>query len=109
MARVAAISLAAADGRVVLSIADRGPGIPHELLNKAFEPFFRVDPGRRQSIPGAGLGLAIAKEIIERYGGTVTLENRHGGGLCQTVVFDAVLEKSKFELDQEFNPISTVS
>ncbi|SDA55157.1 ATP-binding protein [Mesorhizobium qingshengii] len=103
------VSLAAADGHVVLSIADRGPGIPHELLNKAFEPFFRVDAGRWQSIPGAGLGLAIAKEIIERYGGTVTLENRHGGGLSQKVVFDAVLEKSGFEPDQKFNPISTVS
>ncbi|TIW79950.1 MAG: sensor histidine kinase, partial [Mesorhizobium sp.] len=43
-----------------------------------------------QFIPGAGLGLAIAKEIIERYGGTVTLENRQGGGLAQTVVFAAV-------------------
>lgn len=84
------ISLAAANGYAVLTIADRGPGIPQELLNKAFEPFFRVDPGRRQSIPGAGLGLAIAKEIIERHGGAITLENRPGGGLSQKVVFDAV-------------------
>ncbi|WP_027160789.1 ATP-binding protein [Mesorhizobium sp. WSM1293] len=84
------IDLAAVDNRAVLTISDHGPGIPPELLNKAFEPFFRVDPGRLQSIPGAGLGLAIAKEIIERYGGTVTLENRRGGGLEQTVVFDAV-------------------
>ncbi|TIO08115.1 ATP-binding protein [Mesorhizobium sp.] len=84
------ISLSAAGNHAVLTIADRGPGIPQELLNKAFEPFFRVDPGRRQSVPGAGLGLAIAKEIIERYGGTVTLENRAGGGLSQKVVFDAV-------------------
>ena len=84
------IDLAVADGRAVLTISDHGPGIPQELLNKAFEPFFRVDPGRLQSIPGAGLGLAIAKEIIERYGGTVTLENRRGGGLAQTVVFKAV-------------------
>nr|WP_306283198.1 ATP-binding protein [Mesorhizobium sp. LMG17149] len=84
------IDLAAADNRAVLTISDHGPGIPTELLNKAFEPFFRVNPGRLQSVPGAGLGLAIAKEIIERYGGTVTLENRRGGGLEQTVVFDAV-------------------
>lgn len=84
------IDLAAAGNRAVLTISDHGPGIPPELLNKAFEPFFRVDPGRLQSIPGAGLGLAIAKEIIERYGGTVTLENRRGGGLEQTVVFEAV-------------------
>ncbi|WP_246674550.1 ATP-binding protein [Mesorhizobium sp. B4-1-3] len=63
------------------------PGIPPDLLNKAFEPFFRVDPARTQFIPGAGLGLAIAKEIIERYGGAITLENRPGGGLLQRVVF----------------------
>ena len=84
------VSLAATGDQAVLTIADSGPGIPPELLAKAFEPFFRVDPGRRQSVPGAGLGLAIAKEIIERHGGTITLENRTGGGLSQTVVFAAV-------------------
>jgi signal transduction histidine kinase len=83
------LSLSAMNGQAVLTIDDHGPGIPPELLNKAFEPFFRVDPGRRQSVPGAGLGLAIAKEIIERYGGTITLQNRRGGGLSQKVVFDA--------------------
>jgi signal transduction histidine kinase len=81
------VALAGRGGQTVLTIADRGPGIPPDLLNKAFEPFFRVDPARTQFIPGAGLGLAIAKEIIERYGGTITLENRPGGGLLQTVVF----------------------
>ncbi len=84
------VLLTAADGRAVLAIADHGPGIPPELLNKAFEPFFRVNPARWQSIPGAGLGLAIAKEIVERYGGTITLENLPGGGLLQTVGFKAV-------------------
>ncbi|MET2829595.1 ATP-binding protein [Mesorhizobium shangrilense] len=84
------VSLSATGGQAVLTIADNGPGIPAELLNKAFEPFFRVDPARRQSVPGAGLGLAIAKEIIERYGGTIVLENRPGGGLSQKVVFAAV-------------------
>ncbi|TPI60638.1 HAMP domain-containing protein [Mesorhizobium sp. B3-1-3] len=81
------LALAGRGGQAALTIADRGPGIPPDLLNKAFEPFFRVDPARTQFIPGAGLGLAIAKEIIERYGGTITLENRQGGGLLQTVVF----------------------
>ncbi|TPN42961.1 MULTISPECIES: ATP-binding protein [unclassified Mesorhizobium] len=84
------IALAVAGKRAVLTISDNGPGIPPDLINKAFEPFFRVDPGRQQSVPGAGLGLAIAKEIIERYGGTVTLENRQDGGLAQMVVFSAV-------------------
>ncbi|TIP72114.1 MAG: sensor histidine kinase, partial [Mesorhizobium sp.] len=81
------LSLSAMGNHAALTIADRGPGIPPELLGKAFEPFFRVDPGRRQSVPGAGLGLAIAREIIERYGGAITMENRAGGGLSQRVVF----------------------
>lgn len=81
------VSLSGRGGQAILTIVDRGPGIPPDLLNKAFEPFFRVDPARTQLIPGAGLGLAIAKEIIERYGGTITLENRQGGGLVQTISF----------------------
>jgi signal transduction histidine kinase len=83
------IGIATQDGKAIITILDRGPGIPPKLLDKAFEPFFRVDPGRRQSVPGAGLGLAIAKEIIERYGGSITLANWPGGGLEQTIVFDA--------------------
>ena len=50
-----------------------------------FEPFFRADPGRSRTIEGAGLGLAIAKEIVERFGGTIVIENRPEGGLRQTV------------------------
>jgi signal transduction histidine kinase len=69
----------------VIEIADDGPGIPEALLGRVFEPFFRVDPGRRKSRPGAGLGLAIAKEIIDQAGGTVRIENRPEGGLRQSV------------------------
>jgi signal transduction histidine kinase len=50
-----------------------------------FEPFFRVDPARRQTVPGAGLGLAIAKEIIDRTGGRIEIANRPEGGLVQMV------------------------
>ena len=70
----------------LLLIADRGPGIPRDLLEQVFEPFFRVDPGRRQQVPGAGLGLAIAREIVVRSGGDITIRNRDGGGLIQTVM-----------------------
>jgi signal transduction histidine kinase len=72
----------------VLRIDDSGPGIPADLLDQVFEPFFRVDPARRQSIPGAGLGLAIAKEIIQRYGGSLIIENRREGGLRQIISFN---------------------
>lgn len=69
---------------VFVDIVDNGPGIPEELLARAFEPFFRVDPAR-SSTTGAGLGLAIAKEIIHRNRGTLTLANGAGGGLIQTI------------------------
>jgi signal transduction histidine kinase len=79
------------EGRTVRMIVDdNGPGIPAETMSRIFEPFFRVDLGRRQTIPGAGLGLAIAKEIIERFSGSVSIENRAAGGLRQTVTFSIV-------------------
>nr|WP_210382310.1 ATP-binding protein [Jiella sonneratiae] len=68
-----------------LLIEDEGPGIPEELLERAFEPFFRVDPARRKLKPGAGLGMAIAKEIVDQTGGTIRIANRPQGGLVQTV------------------------
>ncbi|QTL01744.1 two-component sensor histidine kinase [Aquabacter sp. L1I39] len=68
-----------------LLVQDEGPGIPEALLDRAFEPFFRIDPARQAAIPGAGLGLAIAHEIITRHGGTLRLTNRAKGGLSQHV------------------------
>ncbi|SMO93121.1 ATP-binding protein [Paracoccus laeviglucosivorans] len=67
----------------VVRILDRGQGIPEDLLDRVFEPFFRVDQARRKVFPGAGLGLAIAREIIERFGGHILIRNRQGGGLEQ--------------------------
>ncbi len=68
-----------------LVIDDSGPGIPEEMIGQVFEPFFRADPGRGQEIKGAGLGLAIAREIIERFGGSIEISNRPEGGLRQVV------------------------
>lgn len=70
-----------------VTIRDQGPGIPEDLLARVFEPFFRAEPGRLQTIPGAGLGLALAAEIIDRSGGTLSIRNRGGRGLEQTIVF----------------------
>lgn len=81
----AVVSVSIEDALAVVSIEDRGPGIPEALLQRAFEPFFRVDQARKPSVPGAGLGLAIAKEIIQRNMGHVDLSNRSGGGLRQRV------------------------
>lgn len=71
--------------RAVIRIEDSGPGVPEELLDRIFEPFFRVDAARRKVHPGAGLGLAIAREIIERTGGHITISNKTPQGLVQSV------------------------
>jgi signal transduction histidine kinase len=73
----------------LITIDDEGPGIPDHCMSRVFEPFFRTDPARRKSGPGAGLGLAIAKEIVERHGGKLTLQNRSPKGLRQKIVFPA--------------------
>lgn len=62
---------------VMLSIADEGPGIPPELLNRIFDRFYRI-PGT--SATGTGLGLALAKSIVEIHGGTIEASNRPEGG-----------------------------
>lgn len=81
----ARIELQARDGLAVVTILDEGPGIPQDLIGQVFEPFFRVDMARRKTLPGAGLGLVIAKEIIERFGGTIAIANREPRGLIQTI------------------------
>jgi signal transduction histidine kinase len=73
-------------------IEDEGPGIPPALLGQVFEPFFRVDPGRRQNVPGAGLGLTIAREIVQRAGGDIKITNRAKRGLIQIVELSKVAE-----------------
>lgn len=60
--------------RVVIRVADDGPGIPPEHRDQIFEPFYRVDKSRSRSMGGAGLGLAITRAIAERHGGGIALE-----------------------------------
>lgn len=66
-------------------IDDVGPGIPSDMIGQVFEPFFRVHPARAKDIDGAGLGLTIAHEIVQRAGGSITIENGRLRGLLQTV------------------------
>ena len=68
------------DGRVVIGIADHGPGLPEDLHGRAFERFFRVDPSRARETGGAGLGLALAKTLVEAQEGRMWLEPTPGGG-----------------------------
>src|SRR3984885_11832720 len=83
------VSVGLQNRTALITIDDEGPGIPEHNMSRVFEPFFRVDPARRKSGPGAGLGLAIAKEIVERHGGKLTLQNRSPRGLRQKISFPA--------------------
>jgi signal transduction histidine kinase len=71
------IRLAAAGGRALLSVTDRGPGIAPGEAERIFEPFYRgaAAPG------GFGLGLAIAQGAIAAHGGSINAANAEGGGL----------------------------
>ena len=66
------------DGAVTVEVADRGPGIPRELVEKIFEKFYRLP--REGASGGAGLGLAICRGIVEAHGGRISVHDRVGGG-----------------------------
>lgn len=63
------------EGRVIVSIQNHGPTIPAERLASIFEKFYRMDEARTSNTGGAGLGLAIAKEIVLAHGGTITAQS----------------------------------
>src|SRR6266540_2257567 len=65
---------------VLLSVADRGPGLPPEVADRVFERFYRGDPARSRGTGGAGLGLSIVSAIVEAHGGSVTAASPDGGG-----------------------------
>ncbi|MBJ2149550.1 ATP-binding protein [Paracoccus sp. IB05] len=79
------VSLGPEGAMTVATIQHHGPGIPESLIDRVFEPFFRVDPGRQKVQPGAGPGLAIAFEILSRFGGAIAIRNRMGGGMEQEI------------------------
>ena len=68
-------------GMAVISIADKGPGLPDDQLEAVFEPFVRFESSRSRDTGGVGLGLAIARSIIQAHGGSVVLRNLPEGGL----------------------------
>lgn len=71
--------------QILLSIGDRGPGVPPESLPRLLDPFYRPDEARSREAGGTGLGLAIVKSCVEACGGGVEVANREGGGLCVTI------------------------
>ncbi len=72
---------------VYLSVEDTGNGIPEELRERVFEPFFRVDKSRSRELGGVGLGLALVREIVRVHDGSITVGSNPSGG----TVFDVIL------------------
>jgi two-component system, OmpR family, sensor kinase len=77
----ARLRLRVANDRCVLEIDDDGPGIPEQLHEQVFEPFFRLEASRNRDTGGIGLGLATVRAIVLEHSGEITLGNRKGGGL----------------------------
>jgi two-component system sensor histidine kinase KdpD len=70
------------DSHIVISVADRGPGIPTADLERVFDKFYRVLPkkGTTKHPTGSGLGLAVSKGLVEAHGGQIWAKQREGGG-----------------------------
>jgi two-component system OmpR family sensor kinase len=69
----------------VITIEDHGKGMPAEAQHRAFERFFRADPSRTRDTGGVGLGLALARALVEAHRGRMWLEPTPGGGLTASI------------------------
>jgi signal transduction histidine kinase len=81
----------AARGHVMISVADNGIGIDESDLQKVFMPFFRSDKSRSRSTGGVGLGLALARRVVEAHGGTIGIASAMGCGTTVTVELPTVI------------------
>lgn len=77
---------------LLLEVQDTGPGIPAEDLSRIFERFYRPDKSRSREAGGHGLGLAIAKDIVDALGGSIQAENRPSGGCVFRVELRSYVE-----------------
>jgi signal transduction histidine kinase len=77
------VGVAAAPGKILVTVRDHGPGVPEDLLEEIFQPFFRVDAARSGTDGGTGLGLAIVRQAVELHRGRVTAQNAEPGLLVE--------------------------
>lgn len=81
------VGVAQQDKHIRLTVADTGTGIPEELRERVFEPFFRLDKSRSRALGGVGLGLALVREIVNVHGGSISVKDNPDGGTTFEVVF----------------------
>lgn len=74
------VTISTRAGAVSVAVADRGPGVPDEQVDRLFEPYYRAPGTAGMGKDGVGLGLSIVKSIVEAHGGQVGVEHRRGGG-----------------------------
>ncbi len=80
-------------GRALLTVADRGPGVPDSALAHLFEPFYRVDEARTRETGGAGVGLAICQRVVQLHGGTIRARNATPHGLVVEIDLPGALRR----------------
>jgi two-component system, OmpR family, sensor kinase len=81
------------DGAAVLEVADEGPGIAPADAERIFERFYRADRSRSRPLGGAGLGLAVARSLVEAHGGVLTYGQRPGGGAVFRITLPAAADE----------------
>ena len=85
------------DENVYIEVIDRGVGMSQEMLSHLFEKFFRGDSNKTRGIKGTGLGLVIAKGIVEAHGGSITVKSQLGEGSTFSVILPLRLSNHKSE------------
>ena len=83
--KTAHLSACREGANVVIRIRDDGPGVAEEAFASLFQPYVRLEHGREQNAHGMGLGLGIARSIVQAHGGELTLANHRDGGLEATI------------------------
>lgn len=91
-------------GHAEVSVRDTGPGIPADQLGQVFDRFYQVEAPLRRHWPGAGIGLALARQLVELHRGRISVESAEGEGACFTVGLRRGREHLPPELIEEGTP-----
>ncbi len=83
---VVKVDVSRTQGKLIIQVVDKGPGVPEEALDKLFEPFYRVANARDRQSGGSGIGLAIAERAVKLHAGTISASNCPAGGLLVKIV-----------------------
>ncbi len=81
------LSVKKQDRNARISVSDSGEGIPQQHIDRVFERFYQVESDRRQADSGSGLGLSIAKSIVEAHGGKISMQSEMNKGTTVLCIF----------------------